>query len=402
VKSKFLSIRTVRDENVCGKRVLVRVDFNVPLQHGTVADDLRIRAALPTVNYLLERRATVILCSHLGRPGGTVVESLRLKPIAKVLEEILGRPVQYLPDCVGPEVDRAIEQSVPGDILLLENTRFHSAEEENGHFFAAQLAKHCDLYVNDAFGSAHRAHASTEGVAHHVPAVAGLLLEHEFSVLALALKQPRRPLVAIFGGAKVGGKIGALDRLSEVADVILVAGGLGHTILAAHGIQTGDSLAEISQVKTADHIRQRAAGKLVLPVDAIVMDPNHPEAQPQHVAIDSVPTGWRIADIGPETVKLFQQRLQGARTVIWNGTLGICEDDRFSSGSRAVAETIVQLDALTLAGGGDTAAALRKFNLHERFTHISTGGGAFLQLLEGSPLPAVAALDPERAMAATG
>ncbi len=396
MRSKSPSIRTIRDENVAGKRVLVRADLNVPLRRGVVLDDTRLRAALPTIRYLLERRATVILCSHLGRPGGKVVEALRLQPVARRLEELLKHPVQCLQDCVGTEVDRFIAQSGPGDVVLLENTRFHPYEEENGHFFAAQLAKHCDLFVNDAFGTAHRAHASTTGVAQHVPAVAGLLLEHELSVLGCALTPPQHPVVALFGGAKVAGKLAAVEQLLATADRVLVAGGIAHTLLAAQGITTGDSLADPEFARVAEQMLHQAGAKLVLPVDAVVLNVSQPETRPREVNINAVPAGFRIMDIGRQTVDLFRKQLSGAKTVIWNGPLGVCEEEPFANGTNAVARMIAELDALTLVGGGETAAVIRAAGLAEKITHLSTGGGAFLQFLQGAELPAVAALQQQQ------
>jgi len=385
--------KTVRDVDVQGQRVLVRVDFNVPLGEGEVADDTRIRAALPTIKYLLDRQATVILCSHLGRPKGQVVEALKMDPVALRLSELLGRRVTKLNDCVGPEVQAAIQASQPGDIFLLENTRFHPEEKANAPQFAAQLASLADLYVNDAFGSAHRAHASTEGVAHYLPAVAGLLMEKELQFLGQALAAPRHPFVAILGGAKISDKIGVIENLLDRVNALLVGGGMANTFLKAEGYDVAESLVEDDSLDTARALVERAGSKLVLPVDVVVADRFEADAFSQVVTVMNVPPRWRILDIGPRTLELFDERLAGARTVVWNGPMGVFEFPKFAHGTEAVARMLAALpDAMTIIGGGDSAAAVQRIGLADKMSHISTGGGASLEFLEGKTLPGVAAL----------
>jgi phosphoglycerate kinase len=385
--------KTIRDVDVKDKRVLVRVDFNVPLAEGRVADDTRIRAALPTIQYLLDRDATVLLCSHLGRPKGKTVDDLKMDPVARRLSELLGRQVTKLDDCVGPEVQAAVEAASPGDVILLENTRFHAEEKENAPAFAAQLAALADLYVNDAFGSAHRAHASTEGVAHHLPAVAGFLMERELEFLGGALTSPQRPFVAILGGAKISDKIGVIENLLGQVEGLLVGGGMANTFLKADGYDVAESLVEDGSLDTARTLIQRAGNKLVLPVDVTVADRFDAEAFSQVVSVGEVPPKWRILDIGPRTLELFQEQLVGARTVVWNGPMGVFEFPKFAQGTEAVARMLAALPhATTIIGGGDSAAAVQRAGLADRMSHISTGGGASLEFLEGKTLPGVAAL----------
>ena len=385
--------RTVRDIDVKGKRVLLRVDFNVPLAEGTVTDDIRIRESLPTIRYLLERGAIVILASHLGRPKDKVVESLRMNPVALRLSELLGRPVAKLDDCVGPDVEAACLAAKPGDVILLENTRFHAEEEKNVPAFAAQMASLADVYVNDAFGSAHRAHASTEGVTHYLPSVAGFLMEKELAYLGGALAAPRRPFVAILGGAKISDKIGVIENLLGRVDALLIGGGMANTFLKAGGCDVADSLVEDTALDTARSLIERGAGKLVLPVDVTVADRFDAEADSRIVPVGSVPSGWRILDIGPQTLALFGRRLANARTVVWNGPMGVFEFPRFAAGTEAVAAMLAALpDATTIVGGGDSAAAVKKAGRADKMSHISTGGGASLEFLEGKVLPGVAAL----------
>ena len=385
--------RTVRDIDVKGKRVLLRVDFNVPLAEGTVTDDIRIRESLPTIRYLLEQGAIVILASHLGRPKDKVVESLRMNPVALRLSELLGRPVTKLDDCVGPDVEAVCRAAKPGDVILLENTRFHAEEEKNVPAFAAQMAALADLYVNDAFGSAHRAHASTEGVTHYLPSVAGFLMEKELAYLGGTLAAPRRPFVAILGGAKISDKIGVIENLLGKVDALLIGGGMANTFLKASGCDVADSLVEDTALDTARSLIERGTGKLVLPVDVTVADRFDAEADSQVVPVGSVPAGWRILDVGPQTLKLFGQRLANACTVVWNGPMGVFEFPRFAAGTEAVAGMLAALpDATTVVGGGDSAAAVRKAGLADKMSHISTGGGASLEFLEGKVLPGVAAL----------
>jgi phosphoglycerate kinase len=385
--------KTIRDVDVKDKRVLVRVDFNVPLAEGRVADDTRIRAALPTIQYLLDRDATVLLCSHLGRPKGKTVDDLKMDPVARRLSELLGRQVTKLDDCVGPEVQAAVEAASPGDVILLENTRFHAEEKENAPAFAAQLAALADLYVNDAFGSAHRAHASTEGVAHHLPAVAGFLMERELEFLGGALTSPQRPFVAILGGAKISDKIGVIENLLGQVDALLIGGGMANTFLKADGYDVAESLVEDGSLDTARTLMERAGDKLVLPVDVTVADRFDAEAFSQVVSVGQVPPKWRILDIGPRTLELFQERLVGARTVVWNGPMGVFEFPKFAQGTEALARMLAALpDATTIIGGGDSAAAVQQAGLADKMSHISTGGGASLEFLEGKPLPGVTAL----------
>ena len=385
--------KTIRDIEVKGKRVLVRVDFNVPLSEGTVSDDTRIRAALPTIQYLLDRDAALILCSHLGRPKGQVEDDLRMDPVADRLSELLDRPVTKLDDCVGPEVEAAAQAARPGDLILLENTRFHAEEKQNDPAFAAKLASLADLYVNDAFGSAHRAHASTEGVAHHLPAVAGFLMEKELEFLGNALASPRRPFVAILGGAKISDKIGVIENLMGQVDALLIGGGMANTFLQADGYDVADSLVEEGSLDTARDLLARAGDKLVLPVDVTVADRFDADAFSQVVIVSAVPPRWRILDVGPRTLELFQERLANAKTVVWNGPMGVFEFPKFALGTAAVARMLAALpDATTIIGGGESASAVKGIGLAGAMSHVSTGGGASLEFLEGKTLPGVAAL----------
>ncbi len=383
--------RTVRDVQVRGKRVLVRVDFNVPLQGGQVGDDTRIRAALPTIRYLLEHGAAVVLMSHLGRPKG-VDEKLRLAPVGEHLSRLLGRPVRTLPDCIGPEVEEVVRAMQPGEVILLENLRFHPEEEKNDPEFARKLAGLGDLYVNDAFGTAHRAHASTEGVAHYLPAVAGLLMEQELEALGKALQSPEHPFVVILGGAKISDKIGVIRNLLHRADTLLIGGGMANTFLKAQGYAVGESLVEDEALETARELvsQARSAGVgFYLPVDAVIAECFAADAVPRIVPVEQVPAGWRILDIGPRTVEAFRQALQGARLVVWNGPMGVFEFPAFAEGTRAVAQAVVESGAFSVVGGGDSVAALQQLGLAERIGHLSTGGGASLEFLEGKPLPGV-------------
>jgi phosphoglycerate kinase len=384
---------TIRDIDVEGKRVLDRVDFNVPLSEGKVADDTRIRAALPTIRYLLDRDAAVVLCSHLGRPKGQVVDGLKMDPVAERLAELLDRPVTKLDDCTGPEVEAAAQAAKPGDVLLLENTRFHPEEKQNDPAFAAKLASLADLYVNDAFGSAHRAHASTEGVAHYLPAVAGFLMEKELEFLGNARASPERPYIAILGGAKISDKIGVVENLLGQVDALLIGGGMANTFLKADGYDVAESLVEDESLDVARALIDRAGDKLVLPVDVTVADRFDADAFSQVVTVAQVPPRWRILDVGPRTLELFQERLEGAKTVVWNGPMGVFEFPKFAQGTEAVARMLAALhDATTIIGGGDSAAAVKRTGLADKMSHISTGGGASLEFLEGKTLPGVAAL----------
>jgi phosphoglycerate kinase len=384
--------KTVRDVPVKGKRVLVRVDFNVPLENGQVADDTRIRAALPTIRYLLEHKAAVILMSHLGRPKGQVRDELRMDPVAHRLSELLGQDVIKLDDCVGPDVESAAEGLEPGQVLLLENLRFHPEEEANDADFARKLASLADVYVDDAFGTAHRAHASTAGVAQYLPSVAGFLMERELEMLGKALTEPARPFVAILGGAKISGKIGVIRSLLSKVDLLLLGGGMANTFLKALGHEVGESLVEDDSLDVASEIMRDAGDKLLLPVDVVVADAFSEDANTQTVGVEHVPPGWRILDIGPRTVALFEERLSSAATVVWNGPMGVFEFPRFAAGTIALASSLARTQAVTIVGGGDSVAALQQAGLADKMTHVSTGGGASLEFLEGKTLPGVAAL----------
>lgn len=391
--------QTVRDVNVAGKRVLVRVDFNVPLddkQH--ITDDTRIRASLPTITYLLDSGAAVILMSHLGRPKGEVVEAMRMAPVAQRLSELLGRPVETAEESVGPAVEAKAKALQPGQVLLLENLRFHREEEKNDPAFSQQLAALGDLYVNDAFGSAHRAHASTEGVTHYLPAVAGFLMEKEINFLGSALENPRRPFVAIIGGAKVSDKIAVLERLISLVDTLLIGGGMANTFLKAEGYEIGNSLYEESKLDVARDLihqaRQRGI-QFVLPPDVVLADRFANDATTRIVPANQVLPEWRILDIGPATIAAFRDALQNAQTIIWNGTLGVAEMSNFAKGTDAIIEILAARTAdgaTTIIGGGDSAAAVEQADAASKMTHVSTGGGASLEFLEGRVLPGVAAL----------
>jgi len=387
-----MSKKTVRDVDVRDKRVLVRVDFNVPLAEGKVTDDTRIRAALPTIRYLLERGARVILMSHLGRPKGQVKEELRLAPVAARLGELLGQPVLTADDCIGPQVQALVKQLKPGQVLLLENTRFQPGETKNDPDLARELASLGEVFVNDAFGAVHRAHASTEGIAHYLPAVAGFLLEKEVEFLGKALESPEHPFAAILGGAKISDKIGVIENLLGKADVLLIGGGMANTFFKAQGHDVGESLVEDESLDIAREMLSRAGSKLVLPVDVVVADAFAADAQSKVVGVDAVPTGWRILDIGPRTAALFQDKLAGAKTVVWNGPMGVFEFPRFATGTVEVAKAVGDLEAMTIIGGGDSVAAIEQAGLADKITHISTGGGASLEFLEGKTLPGIAAL----------
>ncbi len=392
--------RTIRDIDISNQRVLVRVDFNVPLQDGAVADDTRIRAALPTLSYLLDRGAALILCSHLGRPTG-VDPAFSMAPIATRLAELLDRPVKQAGAVVGPEVQAASDALEPGQILLLENTRFEPGEKSNDPHLAAKLAALATVYVNDAFGSAHRAHASSEGAAQAMrargaPAVAGFLLERELDYLSSVVAAPAHPFVAIIGGAKISGKIDVIDNLLDHVDRLLIGGGLANTFLQATGLEVGDSLLEEDKVELASDLIHRGGEKLVLPNDVVIADAFAADANVRDVPVTDVPPGWRIMDIGPTTVQRFRAALLGAQTVVWNGPMGVFEFPRFAAGTLAVAQLlgqVTQAGGRTIVGGGDSASALKQLGLTDAISHISTGGGASLELLEGKTLPAVAALE---------
>ena len=385
--------KSMRDLDLDGKRVLVRVDFNVPLDNGRVSDDTRIRAALPTLNYLIERGARLILCSHLGRPKGRPSPVYSLRPAAERLSQLIRRPVRMAADCVGPAVREQAAALQTGQLLLLENLRFHPQEEANEAAFCRELAGLAEVYVNDAFGSAHRAHASTAGVAALLPAVAGFLMERELNFLGKALADPDQPFVAILGGAKVSDKIGVIERLLSTVDRLLIGGGMANTFLKAQGRTVGQSLLEVDALGLARKLQQQAGDRLLLPEDVCIADRFDAEAQTRIVGVDAVPDEWRILDIGPQTIARFTASLQNARTVVWNGPMGVFELPPFAAGTFAVARALAELpQATTIIGGGDSAAAVEQSGLADRMTHISTGGGASLEFLEGKQLPGVAAL----------
>lgn len=389
--------KSIKDIELKGKRVFCRVDFNVPMQDGEISDDTRIKAALPTISYLTEQGAKVILASHLGRPKGQVVEELRLAPVAKRLSELSGKDVQKAEEAYGENVQSIIANMQNGEILLLENVRFYPGEEKNDQELAKSFAALADVYVNDAFGAAHRAHASTEGIAHHLPAVAGLLMEKELSVLGKALSNPERPFTAIIGGAKVKDKIGVIENLLEKVDHLIIGGGLGYTFIKAQGHEIGNSLLEEDKIELAKSFIESAKEKgvkLHLPIDAVVTAEFSPDAEAENVDIDAIPNDKMALDIGPKTSDLFADVIKSSKLVIWNGPMGVFEFDKFANGTRTVAEALAEAeDTYSIVGGGDSAAAAEKFGLAEKMSHISTGGGASLEFMEGKELPGVVALN---------
>lgn len=385
--------KTIKDIDVMGKRVLVRVDFNVPLKDGAVADDSRIQAALPTIRYLIEHQAAVILCSHLGRPKGEAKAELSLRPAAEHLATLIDDPVSFSEDCIGSKVEEAAANLQPGEVMVLENTRFHPGEKQNDPEMAKQLAALAVVYVNDAFGSAHRAHASTTGVAEYLPAVAGFLMEKEIQYLGQTIADPARPFVAILGGAKISDKIDVIRNLLEKADSVLVGGGMANTFFKAQGFDVAESLVEDKALETAKLLLGQSDQRLRLPVDMVIADAFTGNANQKIMPIGNVPEGWRILDIGPETVKAFREALEGAKTVVWNGPMGVFEFPAFAKGTFGVAEAVAECGAIAIVGGGDSASAVRKSGLADKITHISTGGGASLEMLEGKTLPGLAALE---------
>lgn len=395
------TVANLSEADLSGKTVLVRADFNVPLDdNGNITDDTRIRAALPTIQELVSKKAKVLLSSHMGRPKGKVKDSLRLNPVAARLSELLGKEVKKCDDCIGDEVAQTVSSMSEGDVALLENVRFYAEEEKNDPDFAQKLAANADLYVNDAFGTAHRAHASTEGVTKYLsPSVAGLLIEKELTYLKSAIDNPQRPLAAIIGGSKVSSKIGVIETLLEKCDKLLIGGGMIFTFYKARGLSVGKSLVEEDKLELAKSLEAKAKEKgveLLLPTDVVVADNFAADAEAQTVSVESIPDGWMGLDIGPDAIKVFQDALADCKCVIWNGPMGVFEFDKFAKGTEAIAHTLAELTdkgTTTIIGGGDSVAAVEKVGVASKMSHISTGGGASLELLEGKELPGIVALD---------
>jgi phosphoglycerate kinase len=384
--------KTVKDIDLKDKRVLMRVDFNVPMADGKVTDDKRIKAALPTIQYVLDQGASLMLMSHLGRPKGGPDPEFSLKAASESLEALLDMPVQMAPDCVGAEVEKMAKALRPGDVLMLENTRFHKGEEKNDLDLARQMAALGEVYVNDAFGSAHRAHSSTEGVARFLPAVSGFLMEQELEYLGRAVANPEHPYIAILGGAKISDKILVVETLAAKCDKLIIGGGMANTFLAAKGLNMQDSLVEAEALETAKSLLAKLGNKLLLPVDAVIADKFDAEANSQTVDVDKIPAGWRMLDVGPKTLDLYKSALNGAKLVVWNGPVGVFEMPKFAVGTFALAKMLAESGATTVIGGGDSASAVKKAGVAKQMTHVSTGGGASLEFLEGKELPGVAAL----------
>jgi len=386
----------MKDIEVKGQRVFVRVDFNVPMADGVITDDTRIRAAIPTIEYLVEQGAKVILASHLGRPKGEVKEEMRLTAVGVRLAELIGKPVTKLDESIGKEVEKAVTNMQDGDILLLENVRFHAGEEKNDPALAEAFSKLADVYVNDAFGAAHRAHASTEGIAKHVPAVSGFLMQKELDVLGKALSNPERPFTAIIGGAKVKDKIGVIESLLEKVDHLIIGGGLSFTFIKAQGYDIGKSLLEEDKIELAKSFIDKAKAKgvqLHMPIDAVVANEFSKDAETKIVDVDAIPADWMGLDIGPKTAANYAEVIQNSKLIIWNGPMGVFEMDKFASGTKTVAEAMANTVGYTVIGGGDSAAAVEKFDVADKMDHISTGGGASLELMEGKELPGIVALN---------
>jgi phosphoglycerate kinase len=384
--------KTVRDIDLKGKRVLMRVDFNVPMAEGKVTDDKRIKASLPTIKYILDQGASLILMSHLGRPKGGFDPEFSLKAAAEVLAGYLGIPVKMAPDCVGPEVEKMAKALKAGEVIMLENTRFHPEEEKNDMELAKRMAALGEVYVNDAFGSAHRAHSSTEGVAHFLPAVSGFLMEQELEYLGRAIANPEHPYIAILGGAKISDKILVVETLLSKCDKLIIGGGMANTFLAAQGLNMQDSLVEAASIDTAKGILAKSGNEIVLPVDAVIADKFDADANSKIMDVDKIPVGWRIMDVGPKTLELYKITLKGAKLIVWNGPVGVFEMPKFAEGTFALAKMLAESDAITVIGGGDSASAVKKAGVAKQMTHVSTGGGASLEFLEGKELPGVAAL----------
>lgn len=392
----MLNKKSIVDIDVNGKKVFVRVDYNVPMDaEQNITNDTRIRATLPTVNYLLDNNAAVILACHVGRPKGKPVPEFSVAPIVKRLSELLGKEVKMAPDCVGEEASKMAADLKPGEVLLLQNLRYHSEEEKNGPEFAKQLASLADIAVNDAFGVSHRAHASVEGITKYIPTVAGFLMEKEIKFVGQAVANPQRPFVAIIGGAKVSDKIGVISNLLEKVDTLIIGGGMAHTFDAAKGYKIGASLCEPDKIDLAKELIKKAEEKnvnLVLPVDIIAADKFAPDANTQIVDVKEIPEGWLGLDSGPKTSEKYVDALKGAKTVVWNGPMGVFEMDAFAQGTKDVAQAVADSGATSIVGGGDSISALKKTGLSDKITHISTGGGATLEFLEGKVLPGIAAL----------
>lgn len=390
--------KTVRDIDVNGKKVLVRCDFNVPIDGdtGMITDNRRIRGAIPTIRYLLDNNAKVILCSHLGRPKGEVNHKYSLKPVAEELSKLLERPVSLAKDVIGEDAERLTSNMKAGEVVLLENVRFHAEEEKNDSEFAKKLASFAEIYVNDAFGTAHRAHGSTAGVADYLPAVSGFLIEKELEFLGSALENPKRPFVAILGGAKVSDKIGVIENLLEKVDTLIIGGGMAYTFYKAQGHSIGTSICEEDKLDLAISLLEKANQKgiqLLLPIDNHVSTEYSNNGEDKFVDSTEIPDGYMGLDIGPKTIEIFKSAIKNAKTVLWNGPLGVTEFSKFAEGTRAIAATLAESDAVTIIGGGDSAAAVEKMGLADKMTHISTGGGASLEFLEGKVLPGIACLN---------
>lgn len=388
--------KTMKDLDVKGKRVFVRVDFNVPMEDGEITDDTRIRAAIPTIQDLVNRGAKVILASHLGRPKGEVKEEFRLTQVGKRLAELMNKQVTKLDESIGETVEAAVENMQDGDIILLENVRFHKGEEKNDEQLAKAFAQLADLYVNDAFGAAHRAHASTEGIAKHIPAVSGLLMEKELEVLGKALSNPERPFTAIIGGAKVKDKIGVIENLLDKVDHLIIGGGLSFTFIKAQGYSIGKSLLEEDKIELARGFIEKAKEKgvqLHMPIDAVVANEFSKDAETKVVDIENIPEDWMGLDIGPKTAEKYSEVIKQSKLIIWNGPMGVFEMEKFENGTKTVANAMAQTEGYTIIGGGDSAAAVEKFNVAKEMDHISTGGGASLELMEGKQLPGIVALN---------
>lgn len=395
--ASLMGKKTIKDVNIKGKRVLCRVDFNVPMNDGTIADDTRIRAAIPTIEYLSEQGAIVILVSHLGRPKGEVKKELSLAPAGERLSELIGKKVLMSNESYGEIVKKRISQLQEGEIILLENVRFYPGEEQNDSQLAKEFADLADIYVNDAFGTAHRAHVSTEGVAHYLPSVAGFLMEKEIDVLGKALSHPERPFTAVIGGAKVKDKIGVIDNLLDKVDHIIIGGGLAFTFIKAQGYEIGNSLLEEDKIELAKSFIEKAKKKGVqfhMPIDVVIADEFSESARVNTVDIDSIPAEWQALDIGPKTVELYNRVIQESKLVVWNGPMGVFEMKPFSNGTKAVAEALANAkETYSIIGGGDSARAVEQFGLADQMSHISTGGGASLEFMEGKNLPSIAVLD---------